>query len=186
MQVKEIMTSDVSFCGTKANLSDVANVMWNKDCGSVPVVDQDKKVVGVITDRDICMALVFKNKLANEIFAKEMIGGLVRVCSPEDDIEMALATMEHAQLRRLPVVDKDGTLCGIISINDAIRHTDKGEKKSRRVSRKKVLQTLRAISQKNYAPEKEVEIVEDTSGEVEEAATDIVEEVATETEPSES
>ncbi len=155
MQVKEIMTSDVSFCGPKANLADVATAMWDKDCGSIPIVDQNKKVVGIITDRDICMTVVFKNKPANEIIAEELIGGLVRVCSPEDDVEMALAVMKHAQLRRLPVVDKDGTLCGIISISDAIRHAGKGEKKSKRVSGKKVLQSLRGISCKNSTPEVE-------------------------------
>lgn len=153
MQVKEIMTDGVTFCGPNATLAEVAIAMWDKDCGAIPVVNQDKKVVGIITDRDICMTVVMRNRLASEITANDLIGGLVRVCSPEDDIETALAIMEHSQLRRLPVVDKEGTLCGILSINDAIRHTSKEGKKSKRVSRKSVLKTLRAISEKRLHKE---------------------------------
>ena len=162
MQVKDIMTSDVTYCGTNATLSDVAMAMWNKDCGAIPVVNQDKKVIGIITDRDICMAVATRNKGASEIVASELIGGLLRVCSPEDDIETALEIMAHAQLRRLPVVDRVGTLCGILSINDAIRHAGKDDKKNKkRVSRKSLLKTLRSICENPKAPK--TETVEDTA-----------------------
>ena len=163
MQVKEIMTSDVMFCGTNATLADVATAMWDKDCGAVPVVNQDKRVVGIITDRDICMAVVMGNRLASEITTNELIGGLVRVCSPEDSVETALEIMEHAQLRRLPVVAKDGTLCGIFSISDAIRQTGKDEKKNKRVSRKSVLKTLNSICESRTTKQtnKEVEEIQE-------------------------
>lgn len=147
MQVKEIMTSDVAHCGPQSALAEAAMIMWHKDCGSVPVVNHEGKAIGIVTDRDICMALVTRNRAASQISVGEVIGGLVRVCSPDDDVETALATMQHAQVRRLPVVDRDGTLRGILSISDALRYTGKNEKKQKRVSRKKVLQTLRAISQ---------------------------------------
>lgn len=172
MQVKDIMTSDVTFCGTNATLTDVAMAMWNKDCGSIPVVNQDKKVVGIITDRDICMAVATRNARASEIVSSDLIGGLLRVCSPEDDIETALEIMAHAQLRRLPVVDKDGTLCGILSISDAIKKCAKDDKKNKkRVSRKSVLKTLRAICEnpttqqtavEEIAEAKEVSFIETT------------------------
>jgi CBS domain-containing protein len=162
MQVKEIMTNEVMFCGPNATLADVATAMWNKDCGAIPVVNQDKKVIGIITDRDVCMAVVMRNRLASGITANELIGGLVRVCSPEDDVETALEIMEHAQLRRLPVVAKDGTLCGIFSISDAIRQTGKDEKKNKRVPRKSVLKTLRSIC-KSRATEEVSEEIEKTN-----------------------
>lgn len=160
MQVKDIMTSDVAFCFTNATLADVAMAMWNKDCGSIPIVNQDKKVVGIITDRDICMAIAMRNARASEILSRELIGALMRVCSPEDDIETALEIMAHAQLRRLPVVDKDGTLCGILSINDAIKKCAKDDKKNKkRVSRKSVLKTLRVICESPTTPQTTVEMV---------------------------
>lgn len=171
MQVKDIMTSDVTFCGTNATLTDVAMAMWNKDCGSIPVVNQDKKVVGIITDRDICMAIAMRNARTSEIVSSDLIGGLLRVCSPEDDIETALEIMAHAQLRRLPVVDKDGTLCGILSISDAIKKCAKDDKKNKkRVSRKSVLKTLRAICENPTAQQTTVEEIaeakEETTKEV--------------------
>jgi CBS domain-containing protein len=160
MQVKELMTSDVMFCGPNATLADVATAMWDKDCGAIPVVNQDKRVVGIITDRDICIAVVMRNRLASGIVASELIGGLVRVCSPEDSVETALEIMEHAQLRRLPVVGKDGTLCGIFSISDAIRQTGKDEKKNKHISRKSILNTLRSICE-SRATEQANEAIEE-------------------------
>lgn len=167
MQVKEIMTGDVAYCGPQSALADAAMLMWHKDCGSVPVVNHEGKVVGIITDRDICMAVVTRDRLASQISVGEVIGGLVRVCSPDDDVEAALATMRYAQIRRLPVVDRDGSLCGILSICDALQCTGKDEKKSKRVSRKKVLQTLRAISQSQTVATNKEQVETDEDDEIE-------------------
>jgi CBS domain-containing protein len=142
MKVRELMTSDVSACQLQDNLTQAVTVMWQRDCGVVPVVDEHQRVVGMVTDRDIAIAAATKNRLASNISVGEIIYGAVKSCDPNDDVEDALKIMRKHQLRRLPVTSKDGVLLGIISISDLLRHT-KGKDK---VPAKKLLKTLREIS----------------------------------------
>ena len=146
MRVQEIMTTDVEACSPEQDLAAAATVMWQKDCGSVPVVDSERRVVGMITDRDICMAVSTRNRLASEIRVGEVISGNVYACAPDDKLRDALETMQSAQLRRLPVVDASGVLHGILSINDIILHSDKGRSK-KHISHKEVMETLKALSE---------------------------------------
>jgi CBS domain-containing protein len=140
------MTADVETCGAESDLGAAATIMWKRDCGSVPVVDAQGKVVGMITDRDICMAVATRNKLASEIKVGEVISGRVYACAPDDRIEDALETMQSAQLRRLPVVDDDGKLQGILSINDVVLHSKKGRSK-KHVAHRDVMATLKILSE---------------------------------------
>lgn len=152
MKVQEIMTRDVGYCGPKASLADVAKLMWDKDCGVVPVVDAERKVIAMLTDRDICMALATRNRLASELTVGEVTGSTaVHACSPEDDAEDALEMMAREKLRRLPVIFEDGTLAGILSLNDMLLHTKRDGKKGERISRKRVLSALRAIGEPRAA-----------------------------------
>ena len=146
MKVQDIMTANVETCGPESDLAAAATIMWERDCGSVPVVDGERKVVGMITDRDICMALCTRNKLASEIKVGEVISGRVYACAADDDIKDALETMQSAQLRRLPVVDASGVLHGILSMNDIILHSEKGRSK-KHISHKEVMETLKALSE---------------------------------------
>src|SRR5215213_4306396 len=109
MKVQDIMTADVEACGPESDLAEAAAIMWRKDCGSVPVVDAGRRIVGMITDRDICMAVCTRNKLATEMKVSEVISGKVYACAPTDKVGDALETMQSSQLRRLPVVDADGS-----------------------------------------------------------------------------
>ena len=143
LKVREIMTGDVSFCRQTTSLAEAAITMWQRDCGVVPVVDDEKKVVGMITDRDICMALATKNRAAAQITVGEVTSGQIVACEPGDDAETALKTMRKQQLRRLPVIDGDGVLQGILSISDCLRHAGKGKDK---IARKKIFAALRDIS----------------------------------------
>lgn len=143
MKVREVMTSDVSFCGQTTSLAEAAVTMWQRDCGVVPVVDNEKKIVGMITDRDICMALATKNRVAAHITVGEVANGQIVWCEPDDDAETALKTMRQQQVRRLPVVDGDGVLQGVLSISDCLRHAGKGKDK---IARKKIFAALRDIS----------------------------------------
>lgn len=143
MKVREIMTSDVSYCRADASLTQVAAIMWHRDCGVVPVVDENQKVVGIITDRDIAIALATRNRLASEITASDVISGSVKTCLPDDKAEDALKRLRKLQLRRLPVISDEGVLVGILSINDIIRHSGKGGDK---ISPKKTLSALKEIS----------------------------------------
>lgn len=115
-------------------------IMWQRDCGVVPVVDEQKQVIGMITDRDICIAVATQNRLASDIRVSEIISGKVRSCQPNDDLEDALKTMKKRQLRRLPVTDKDGILLGIISIGDLL-NLGKGKK-----IKKKLFAAMREIT----------------------------------------
>jgi len=118
MKVKEIMTPDPVACSSRDNLATAAMRMWNRDCGVLPVVDHGR-VQGVVTDRDICMALFLKGGRPSEITVAEVIHGKVHSCSPEDDVSGALALMRENGVRRLPVIE-DGALRGMLSINDVV------------------------------------------------------------------
>jgi CBS domain-containing protein len=146
MKVQDIMTANVESCGPESDLAAAAMIMWKRDCGSVPVVDGERKVVGMITDRDICMAVSTRNKLATDIKVGEVISGRVYACAPDDRVKDALETMQSAQLRRLPVVDDDGVLHGILSINDVVLHSKKGQSK-KHVSFREAMETLKILSE---------------------------------------
>jgi CBS domain-containing protein len=145
MKVREAMTSDVSYCYQSATLTDAAIIMWQRDCGVVPIVNEQKQIIGMITDRDICIAVATRNQLPSQISVGEI--GLKRkigCCAPDDDAEDALKIMKKYQLRRLPVVNKeDKILLGILSVSDLLRYAGKG---NNAVSRKKLLVTLKEIS----------------------------------------
>ena len=89
MKVKDIMTSPVQYCGPEDNLSTIAKQMWDEDCGILPVVDDQGKVIGIITDRDICMSVATKNKLASDISVWETISGSVFSCHTDDELKDA-------------------------------------------------------------------------------------------------
>src|SRR5262245_49708455 len=119
MTVKELQTSNVKSVGPETNLAAVAKLMWEGDCGAVPVVNSERKVIGMITDRDICIAAATRSKPPAEIRASEVITNHgVHAVKPEDDVRVALRTMRKHRVRRLPVVDQQQRLAGILSIND--------------------------------------------------------------------
>jgi CBS domain-containing protein len=121
MQVKQVMTTEIATCRPDTNLAVVATLMWDRDCGFVPVIDAAGKAVGVITDRDICIASATRRLLPERITAAEaMSRPPIHTTQPEDTAEKALATMKQFQVRRLPVVAADGTLKGVVSMNDIV------------------------------------------------------------------
>jgi CBS domain-containing protein len=140
------MTTEVGACAPDANLASVVSIMWNKDCGAVPVV-ADGKVVGIITDRDIAVAAATTNQPASDIPVSAVINGAVYTCQAEDGVEAAIAAMQENKVRRLPVVDAGGGLQGIVSVNDLVRHAGKATSaKSKTVATKDVLDTIKAVS----------------------------------------
>jgi CBS domain-containing protein len=118
MKVKDLMTTDVKRCSPETNLASAAKIMWEGDCGAVPVTDERDHVVGVITDRDICIAAATRPSREGEIPVKDVISKAVYSCAPGDDVRAALDTMKARKVRRLPVVDQGGRLVGIVSIHD--------------------------------------------------------------------
>jgi CBS domain-containing protein len=90
-----------------------------KDCGILPVVVEGK-LAGVVTDRDMYIALATRNKLASQITVHEVVQTPVYTCGPDDDVQTALETMKQHCVRRLPVEGFGGTIMGIVSLNDIV------------------------------------------------------------------
>lgn len=118
MKVKDVMTKDVRICGINDDLSTAARTMWMRSCGALPVVAKDGSVVGVITDRDICIAAGSKNRESSRISVSEVMTRALYSCSPDADVREALRIMREKQVRRLPVLGANGKLCGILSLDD--------------------------------------------------------------------
>jgi len=120
MTVRELQTSNVKTVSPDTDLAVVAKLMWEGDCGAVPVVTDDRKVIGIITDRDICIAAATRSKQPAEIRASEVISTNhgIHAVKPDDDVRIALRAMRKHRVRRLPVVDREQRLTGIVSIND--------------------------------------------------------------------
>jgi len=120
LRVDELMQTDVRTCTPEDFLSEPARIMWERDCGCVPVVSADGsgRVVGMITDRDICMAALTGGVPLHQALVKGAMAPRVTACRPEDAVADAGALMRSAQVRRLPVVDAAGRLRGLISLAD--------------------------------------------------------------------
>jgi CBS domain-containing protein len=121
IRVRDLMTRDVATCGHRDSLALAAQLMWDCDCGIVPVVDESGRVVGVVTDRDICMAGWFKNRPLSELRVEDAASHALYAVAEDDPIEVAEVRMRAHQVRRLPVVDAGGRLLGILSLNDLAR-----------------------------------------------------------------
>ena len=124
MQVREIMTKDVSSCSPGTNAAAAGEKMWNKSCGSLPVIERGGCVIGMITDRDLFIALASQNRRASDLLVGEVMRRDVSVCRPGDDVRQALNIMAKQRVHRLPVVDEAGALQGILSMDDVILRTD--------------------------------------------------------------
>lgn len=120
MKVRDMMVGTPASCRSETNLGEAVEILWNRNCGILPVVDTQEKVTGVVTDRDLCIALGTRNRLPGEITVGQIVSGKVFTCRLDDDISDALATMAQQKVRRLPVVDIEGRLKGILSMDDAV------------------------------------------------------------------
>src|SRR5439155_7015286 len=108
MKVQDVMTKGVESCRRSTDLAAAAMIMWRMDCGVVPVVGDDgREAVGMITDRDICVAVATRHRRPEEITVGEVVSGTLYKVRPGDDIRAALEAMRAERVRRLPVV-RDG------------------------------------------------------------------------------
>jgi CBS domain-containing protein len=127
MKVQDVMMRTPASCTPETNLGAAVEMLWNRDCGILPIVDARQKVIGVVTDRDLCVALGTRNRLPGRVTVGEVAKGEVYACRAQDDIHVALQTMAQYKVRRLPVVDRDGVLEGILSMDNVVLHTDVGK-----------------------------------------------------------
>ena len=146
MKIREIMTAQPKTASRNTTLAAAAQLLWGADCGILPVVDGGK-LVGVVTDRDMYVALATRNKPASQVTVGEVSTGNVWACEPDDDVHTALDTMASQRVRRLPVI-QDGALVGIISMNDLVLAA--GAEKE--VRNDEVIATLKSICAHHAAP----------------------------------
>lgn len=118
MNVVSVMTPNPACCAATTPLRDVARMMLDNDCGQIPVVDAAQHPIGVVTDRDITMRIVAEGRNTNEATAADAMSMPVRTVTTETSLADCVCLMEADQIRRVPVVDAQGKLAGIVSIAD--------------------------------------------------------------------
>jgi CBS domain-containing protein len=121
MKAEQWMSRTVQTCRPGTSLNDAARLMWEHDCGILPVLEAGGRVVGAITDRDLCMCAYFSGKSLAELRVAEAMSNAVFTCRPEDTLEQVIRVMADHQVRRLPVIDARGKLVGLLSMNDLVR-----------------------------------------------------------------
>ena len=127
MNVRDVMTQDVCCCDPQDDLERVALMMMDHDCGSIPVTNERGQPVGMITDRDIALAAAVRHKALWQLHAEDFLTGQpISSCSVEDDIHTALSLMQQARVHRLPVVDGNGEILGMLSLDDIISYAERG------------------------------------------------------------
>src|SRR6266542_4171953 len=159
MRVESVMTGNVIRCNPETKLEAAVLKRREIDSGILPVV-RNEKPVGVITDRDICLALTERNRRPSDVTVGEVMSRSLWTAYEDDDTSKALALMQARHVRRLPVLNSEEMLAGILSMNDIVLHAEKTGN-GQAVSYKDALETLKAICEHRY-PAKPVEPVDVT------------------------
>jgi CBS domain-containing protein len=141
MQIAEVMTPAPLTCAPETTAAEAAHLMWEGDCGVLPIV-RGRALAGVITDRDLFIALATRDARASELPVGSVARDATVTCSPRDDVQQAMGKMKTHRVRRLPVIDQEGTLVGIVSMNDLVLAVAPESKLSDRV-----VDTLQTISE---------------------------------------
>jgi CBS domain-containing protein len=147
MQVKNVMTHAPGTCGIGDSANDAARIMWERDCGSVPVIDRGR-IVGMVTDRDICMAAYFQGRTLSAIALSEIMSREVCTCTEDADVTEAERVMRVNKVRRLPVTNTAGAISGIVSLGDVAQSVSKnGAAQQTRGEGRELLETLAGVSE---------------------------------------
>jgi CBS domain-containing protein len=120
MRVEQVMTRPVQSCRPEDTLAYAAHLMWDRDCGCLPVIESTgaERVVGMLTDRDICMCALFEGSPLGALKVRQAMANQVQVCHPAHSLADSERVMRDARVRRLPVVDDNGVVVGMISLAD--------------------------------------------------------------------
>jgi CBS domain-containing protein len=146
LNIQDIMTRAAKCCSAEDSLDAAARLMWENDCGAAPVMDDDGHVVAMLTDRDICMAAYTQGRPLADIRVKSAMSCSLHSIGPDDPIARAERIMQEQQVRRLPVIDAQGHLVGIVSLNDIAREAARERThKQRPVDFDNVALTLAAV-----------------------------------------
>lgn len=154
MRVQQLMSKSVHWCRPDDTLDRAARLMWDGDCGVLPVCVSNgtTQVIGIVTDRDLCMSALFHGRALHEIRVEDAMSRELHTCGPDDSTATAERAMQSAQVRRLPVVAQSGELVGMISLADIAREARREATQSSRagalaleISESEVGDTLAAI-----------------------------------------
>jgi CBS-domain-containing membrane protein len=123
MKIRDLMSKNPTTCSPGDTLDRAARLMWEADVGSLPVLDDDGRCVGIVTDRDVCMAAYTQGVALRESLVASAMTHDVTLCSPESSIKQVEALMAAKQIRRIPVVDAGAVVVGIVSLADLARYS---------------------------------------------------------------
>lgn len=158
MTIESMMSRDVQSCRPDHTLDYAAAQMWEHDCGSLPVVvadngSNDRRVIGMLTDRDVCMAALFKGRPLHELKVADAMSRDIRVSKLDDRPEDVELLMRELKIRRVPVTDDAGALVGIVSLADFARaaRDQASVREDEGVSQQEVGHTLAAICEPGHA-----------------------------------
>lgn len=124
MRVRDLMKKQPPFCVPFDTAQSAASIMKHYDVHFIPIIENEPThlLVGVVTDRDLCLRVVAEGKDPGEVQLADCMTTNPVVCNPEDDIDQAIQRMASARLHQLPVVDANGTVQGVISLQDALQN----------------------------------------------------------------
>jgi CBS domain-containing protein len=157
MKVADCMTKGAVVCRPESTLTDAARMLWDNDCGFLPVVDATQRLVGALTDRDVCMGAFTQGRELASLTVSASMSAPVRTCGADEALESALETMALHQVRRLPVVDAQGRLTGVLSVADVARALDSltSQDKSQRALADGLVAALSGVCRPRNAPRTE-------------------------------
>lgn len=141
MEAHEIMTRDPACCTPDHTVQDAARLMQDHDCGCIPVVDDTRRLVGVITDRDLACRCLAAG-LGPDTSVAEVMSLSPSCCAPDDDLQYVERIMEERQVRRVPVVGRQGECVGMVSQADVVRAAER----SAQVSDREVARLVERVS----------------------------------------
>ncbi len=118
MRAQELMTRTIVTCHVNDTMADAAAKLWDHDCGAIPVVDDDGRLTGMITDRDLCMAAYLRGRPLDELLVNSAMSSHVVTGRPDQTVGEIEEQMAAHQVRRVPIVDDEGRPIGMISLND--------------------------------------------------------------------
>lgn len=124
MKIRELMTRDPACCTPADSALRAGTVMRRLDIGALPVVDDEshRRLLGIVTDRDLCLFVVATNRLSAEVTVEECMMRDPVCCGPDDEVSRALELMRTRHVRRLPVVNAHGMLVAMVSLTDLVRY----------------------------------------------------------------
>ena len=147
MKIKHVMTKDPTCCLPSDTAQRAASIMRDEDAGVVPVIDNEGgKVVGIVTDRDLCMNVIAEGRDPRTTHVEDCMTAAVVSCSAQDSVDKATELMRENQIRRIPVVDEERRLVGIVSMADIVGRAD--------VRTSETHETLKTVSAPTAQPSK--------------------------------